>query len=556
MIRKILLILAEIIVGIIILYLLLGFVVTPLVLTWAIKDQGRKYLKHAVDVRSVQFNPLLLRLDIYGLAVQDADKQPMLGFERLSVDVSFLSLLKKTYRIESVKLDGLLVNVMLMQGGRVNLLDLILKTPEKEGTATKASTPSKEKSAAPAQPAEPVAPAAGPAAAKPLPVVIVDDIMLRKGKVHFTDLTITPHFATTLSDMDIHVIGLTTRPDCLATVTFQAKLDEKGAVSNELLIKPFVKPLQLETSFSLNGYALNILSPYVGKYTGRALKDGNLEFRMDYRIADNKLTASHKVLVQRFEFGQKVESKDALSLPFGLAVALLEDPQGRINISLPVSGDMSKPTFRYWPLVGQVVRNFFTGLVTKPFSFLASALGAESGTDELSYVRFEPGKKVVPDTEKDKLKTLVKGLKDRPKLALEINGTYDKEADWRAIKTEVLDNDFKVLRGQSTRTDSWVYQMLYQRRFGLDALWALTKKYKSKTGGYDDAKLVEETKRRLVEDGAADKVALATLALERAKVVHDLLVAEGLDDHRVSVYGEKPDLEKPPAPSMEVPPKQ
>jgi hypothetical protein len=199
-----------------------------------------------------------------------------------------------------------------------------------------------------------------------LPIVIFDDIALRKGKVRFLDLTIDPHFTTTMSDMDIHVTGLTTRPDCLAVVTFQAKLDEKGAVSNELLIKPFVQPLELETTFSLNGYAMNILSPYVGKYTGRSLKDGNLEFRMVYRIANNKLTASHKVLVQRFEFGQKVASKDALPLPFGLAVALLEDPQGRINISLPVTGDLSKPNFRYWPLVGQVVRNFFTGLVTKP----------------------------------------------------------------------------------------------------------------------------------------------------------------------------------------------
>jgi phage gp46-like protein len=134
-----------------------------------------------------------------------------------------------------------------------------------------------------------------------------------------------------------------------------------------------------------------------------------------------------------------------------------------------------------------------------------------------------------------KLKTLVKGLKDRPKLALEVNGTYDKGADWRAIKSDVLANDFKVLRKQSTRTDSWVYQMLYQRRFGLDALWVLTKKFKSKTGVYDDAKIIEEAKRRLVEDGAADKVALAALALERAKVVHDLLVADGLDSGRVSV---------------------
>ena len=102
----------------------------------------------------------------------------------------------------------------------------------------------------------------------------------------------------------------------------------------------------------------------------------------DYNIADNKLVASHKILVQRFEFGDKVESKDALHLPFGMAVALLEDPQGKINISLPVHGDMSDPEFEYFHLIGQVARNFFMKLVTKPFSFLASAIGSESGEEE------------------------------------------------------------------------------------------------------------------------------------------------------------------------------
>ena len=109
----------------------------------------------------------------------------------------------------------------------------------------------------------------------------------------------------------------------------------------------------METTFSLNGYALGVLTPYVGKYTGRELKDGKLDLRMNYRIGGNKLIASHQVLVQQFEFGNAVESKDALHFPFGLAVALLEDPQGKIKIALPASGDMSDPKFEYFHLISK-----------------------------------------------------------------------------------------------------------------------------------------------------------------------------------------------------------
>lgn len=529
MIKKILNIAVRVIVGIFVLYVLAGFVVLPLALSWAIKTQGTKALRHQVVVRSVRFNPFLLRLDIKGLKILDNNKLTMAGFEKFMTDVSFLGLLKKEYRVESVQVDGLQVNVALLPGNRVNLQDLV------PAPAVQAS-PSGKAAAGPGSPDQ----SAAKAAPQPLPVVIVDDIVLRQGGVHFSDQTIAPWFSTSLSDINIHVTGLTTRPDCQARVEVQAKIDGKGAITNELLVRPFKQPLELETTFSLNGYALNVLTPYVGKYTGRSLKDGRMEFKMDYRISGNKLTASHKVLIQRFEFGGKVESKDALPLPFGMAVALLEDPQGRISITLPVSGDMSKPDFHYWHLVGQVVRNFFMGLVTKPFSFLASALGAESGTDELGYVRFLPGKADLSEAEEKKLKTLIKGLEGRPKLNLEINGGYDEALDWKAIKIDVLDRDFKELRAQSSRPDSWIYQMLFQRRFGIRDLWALTKKYKVKEGEYEDGKLVEELKRQLIESGEADKAALEALGAARAKVIYDRMIADGMDSKRIRTGGARP----------------
>jgi outer membrane protein OmpA-like peptidoglycan-associated protein len=508
----------KIIVGVFAFYLFVGFVVIPAGLSWAIKDQGTKILQHPVKVRSVSFNPFFLRLGINGLEVLGSDQQLMAGFDKLDVDVSFISLFKKEYRVESIALDGLKVNTVLMPDGKINLMSLVPATPE----AVPATTPE----------AVPATEAKAPA---PLPLVFVDLITLQHGNVHFLDRTLQPNFASALSDIDVRITDISTKSDAQSRLVFQGKLGGKGTVSTELVIRPFTQPLELETTFSLDDFALDVLTPYVGKYTGRALKDGKFELKMDYRISDNKLTAAHKVLIQRFEFGQKVESKDALPLPFGLAVALLEDPQGRIKISLPVSGDMSKPDFHYWSLVGQVVRNFFMGLVTKPFAFLASALGADSGTDELGFVKFLPGKADLSDAEKEKIKTLLGALKDRPKLRLEVNGGYDPKADWTAIKTDSLETSYKELRAKSSRTDSWIYQMLYQRAFGIRDLWALTSKYKVKEGAYNEEALVAELKRQLIENAPADTAAMQALANARATAVYDLIAATGFDAGRLSL---------------------
>lgn len=527
MVKKILKILAKIIAGIFIFYLVAGFILIPLALTWGIPSLGTKYLKHPVHLRWVTMNPLLLQVNMKGLEILDAQKQVMAGFDRLFVDVSFLQLLKKVYRVEAIELDGLKMNVELLEGGRVNLQDLAPAVPASPPVKPEAGTGHAAKpSAGPSAPFQPSL----------LPVVIIDKIILHQGRIHFIDRTIQPNFSTTLSNIEVNIANITTKPEDQAKFDFQANLDDKGKISTEAVLKPLAQPLQMETTFDLNGYAMDILSPYTGKYTGRQLKDGQLDLKMNYQIGGHQLRANHQLLIQHFEFGQKVPSKDALPLPFGLAVALLEDPQGRINIALPVTGDMSSPKFAYWPLVGQVVRNFFIKLVTKPFSALASLLGSsESGTEELGYVRFSPGRAELADSEKQKLNTLIKGLKERPKLRLVINGSYDPQVDWKAIQFDVFTKDYNALRKISSHSEGAVYQQLYQRRFGIWALWALAKKYKKGMGSYDDIKLDQEIKRQLIETAPPDVGALGILAQARAQIIYNYLLSLGLDEHRLSL---------------------
>lgn len=532
MLKKILRILAKTVVGVCLFYLLLGFVIIPLVMVWAIPSQGTKFLKTPVKVKSAFLNPVLGQLRINGLGIFDQQKQLLVGFDKLFVDVSFTNLFKKIYRVEAFRLDGLKINVVLLPDGKINLLALVPPAPAAKPGAPAQATPSP--SAAKPTPA----PTEKAAAVKTveMPLVIVDEIALKDGAIRFEDQSITPHFSTLLNALDLLITGVTTKPDAQVKVAFKAKLDEKGAISVDVLANPLKQPFAGETSVSLNGYAMQILTPYVGKYTGRTLDDGRMDVKMDYRIGDNKITASHKLLIQNFEFGQKVDSKDALNLPFGLAVALLEDPQGKINIALPVNGDMSKPDFEYWPLVGQVARNFFIKLVTKPFAALGPMIsGGESGTDELGYVKFSPGKADLSDAEKQKLTTLAKGLNERPKLRLEVDGSYDPAVDWKAIQTEVFTKDYEKLKGDSSGDESKIYQMLYQRRFGLRALWALAKKYKAGVGKYDEVKFNDEIKRQLIENAPPDTIALTALAKSRAQIVHDFLLKAGFSAGRLTM---------------------
>jgi hypothetical protein len=190
-------------------------------------------------------------------------------------------------------------------------------------------------------------------------------------------------------------------------------------------------------------------------------------------------------------------------------------------------------------LIFQVVRNFFLGLVTKPFSFLAASLGTggDSGTDQLGYVRFPPGKAVLTVPEQQKLFMLIKAFYEHPKLRLEIDGSYDPQVDWKAIQADIFTKDYEQLRQQSSHSEAKVYQLLYQRRFGIRALWALAGKYREGMFKYDDAGLDKEIKRQLIEQAPPDKEALSALAQARAKLVRDFLVINGFDPQRLELGG-------------------
>lgn len=501
---------------------ILGFCIVPIALYFVIPAQATKILKTPVKIKSVYFNPTLLTLDLNGLEILDSNEKLVGGFKLLHVNVSFLDLIKGKYHVEKVVLDGLRVNALLQADGNINLMTLV--------TAASSLEPKKEevKGSEEVNPKEEVT----------LPLVVVDKVIISDGEVNFKDESVTPQFKTQLHAINIMLDNVSTDPLTQTRVTFDAKLDQQGIISNVASLKPLATPLDVETTFKLNAYALTVLSPYIGKYTGNALKNGQFDLTMSYRISNNKINATHKIVIQDFKFGDRVESKEAIRLPYSLVIGLLEDPKGRIKISLPVQGDMSDPKFDYWSLVGQVVRNFFTKIITRPFSFLASMIGiSDESSEAFGSIRFMPGQFELSEKELNKLQILTKGLTERPRLKLKVNGSYDPVLDWKAIQTSVFKKDYSILRADSEKSDSIVYRQLYQRRFGLRALWQLAKEYKISMGQYEDEQFNQAMRKQLIENASADKGTLEVLGQARAQAVYNQFIALGFDPNRLVLGG-------------------
>ena len=184
-------------------------------------------------------------------------------------------------------------------------------------------------------------------------------------------------------------------------------------------------------------------TPYMEKFAGHPLNKGRLSMALHYAIQENALKAENSFRIDQFTLGARNNSPDATKLPVKLAIALLKDRNGRIELDVPVSGRLDDPEFKVGPIIWKVVLNLITKAATSPFKLLGALVG---GGDELSFVDFEAGTATVLEGETNKLAKLTKALVERPAINLEIDSSVDPDGDRHALARFEVRNQLKTAR--------------------------------------------------------------------------------------------------------------
>ena len=177
---------------------------------------------------------------------------------------------------------------------------------------------------------------------------------------------------------------------------------------------------------------------------GYRIERGKLSFDVAYQLADRQLHAENRLVLDQLTFGEKVDSPSATSLPVQLAIALLKDRDGVIDINLPIGGSLDDPAFSVGGIIVKVLVNLITKAVTAPFALIGNLFGGSS--EELSSLEFDPGLAIVDPAREASLKTLAKALSERPGLKLDVTGWADPVADRAALRRLRVDARLRTLK--------------------------------------------------------------------------------------------------------------
>lgn len=427
--------------------------------------------------------------------------------------------------VGEIALSDFYSKLILSEAGRLNVQDIIRKPVGKAVPAAPVAAPKAGDETVAVTPA--VA-----AVEKPLTPIKIAKITLQNGTINFSDFFVKPNYTVNVTKLGGRVNGLSSAADSVADMELRGSYANSAPVEIIGKLNPLAAKSFLDIKAEIKGIDLVGFSPYSGKYAGYNIEKGKLSLNLAYKLENNKLAAENRLFIDQFTFGDKVESPTATSLPVNLAISLLKNNRGEIDINLPISGSLDDPEFSIGGLIFKVIGNLFVKAVTSPFALLGTMFG---GDEELSNVEFTPGRATINEAAGRKLEVLAKALNERAGLKLEITGHADPEADKDGVKRVAIERAMKAQKLKDTLKGGGEGESLESIEIEPDEYKTyLTRAYKEakfpkprNMVGFQKELPVEEMEKLMLSNIQVTDDDIRQLAIKRAENVQSWLIDLG-----------------------------
>ncbi len=455
-------------------------------------------------------------LEIRNARMDGGSDTRLIGWDRLSADTFALNTATREVDLQGLSLRQLFMRFVVAEGYKTNLQKL-LTDKAAAGHDTGAVRP---------EPPTDWTYSLGPVA-------------IRSAKIDFRDDNVPGSFHTRIDDLGGTAGQLNSRGSQPATIDLQGKTGQQGQLSVTGLIDPFDTSPRTDVEMDFRKISMVSYSPYVVKFAGYRVDGGKLRLKLKYRVRGDQLSGSNRIVLDRFQLGRRVTEDSVFNLPVKLAVALLKDENGVIDVDIPVEGDLNNPHFDLRQVIRQAVSSMFTSIVSSPFDFLASLVGAEA--EQLRTVRFEPGGASVSGEAEKSIQKIAEALKKRPRLNLEIRPVWTT-GDHRTLARGKTDDMIRDAGGDPEYlvASQSVVEQVYLRAHSRSSMRELREKHswEKHTGFYeksDRQAYLRDLYEQVVNQVEIPEETLRELARSRARNFRDRLKSLGIDVERLFI---------------------
>jgi hypothetical protein len=224
--------------------------------------------------------------------------------------------------------------------------------------------------------------------------------------------------------------------DSLANVSLRGSTPGSGSATLMAEWFPLRPREKTRLEVTLQRFDLSGATRWLEPALGHPIEAGSTDIEVVARLENSMLSLDSALVINRLQLGSATGNTGEPARSLETAIALLEDPGGRIAFDLPrvrrqLDARMSVPQ-----LTSRVLTEYVTSLVKSPFDYLAGIVHWP-GTD-LGMLAFLPGSAEIDDDTRAKLVALKRALALRPRLELTVYPSLDEYADREALARQQI----------------------------------------------------------------------------------------------------------------------
>ena len=356
----------------------------------------------------------------------------------------------------------------------------------------------------------------------------VDEIALTNSTFDFNDYTTSQPFRYSLTDLVLHADSLNSANEQL-TFDAEATLNQTGRFEGYLSV--FTDNLEdIDLHYDVRGTELSFFSPYTADYIDYPISEGELLYTCDTKIRNGIIDSQNVLKFNQFNFGGRYDGDPFYKLPVKLAVSLLKDLDGNIEMDIPIEGDLKDPEYKLGKFIWNTVKNILLKAVTAPFRLLAGTFGMKA--EDLEKINFGLLQMQLDKGDEKHLDDLYKVLKNKEDLNIEFKRITKK---YEAIENySMAEVKYRYLyKGEVPEIDEISEEVMDEIQ-GFDVKDSLFIRFVDEQIMEQDRELPIQRKCMLLvgEERAEEKV--DRVGFKRSSAISDYLILEkGLPEERI-----------------------
>lgn len=246
--------------------------------------------------------------------------------------------------------------------------------------------------------------------------------------IRFRDDMVTPQVNVNALFKEFQVKNVDTQnADQQTDLSLIADVNESTRVELNGWISGLGKTPDLDITAKVDNLELSTYSPYVSKMTGVHMESGQLDTVTEIKVKQPDLQGKIQLELGYIAFRPLSEAEakrvsGTIGVPLDTAVSLLQDDEGRIVLTLPVSGALKKPEVDISSAVDKAIGGVLKAAF--PPNLVGSMLEDvfKEGAPTFEPIEFAPGSAELSETAKRYADGLVELLAEHPKLTMKVCG--------------------------------------------------------------------------------------------------------------------------------------